>query len=1188
MRETVEKILNGIFDYEKGTLDFQATRLELALKPSEVFTGSFTIDAPAGKTAEGTLYCDDLRMQLINDSFSGAHSEIGYSFSAVGLEEGDVVQGEIYVISNQGEYYLPYVVTVRHESIESSLGSIKNLFHFTNLAKSNWDEAVRLFYSPDFMEIFAGNDLQYRKTYLGLSHYFANEQNVEEFLLSINKKQPIEYIPEREVISLDNPTEIMEECINITRNGWGYTVLNVQTDSDFVLFEKHEITDNDFLGNYVSFPVYINPDKLHGGTNYAKVTFFNAFASFDVRVVVNVDVCTKQELSKHLEFQRAQVDMLTFYEAFRTKKIGVDTWIAETGRVVDRMLQLDDKSLTARLFKAQLLMTEERNNEAKWILDQAEAEFQEMQEFSSSRWAYYLYLTTLYSREESYIDSITDEVFAMFDNDRTQWKMAWILLYLSEDFAVSPSKKWIFIEETIELGCTSPMFYVEAVNMLIANPSLLSKLTDFEIRVLNYAAANDLLTNDMIGQFVYLAAKEKRFNTSVLRILEKCYELLGTDEILSAICELLIKGEKHDASSYEWYLLAIKKELRITKLYEYYMQSLDLSKEYDIPKMVYLYFSYESELDWEHNAYLFSHVFSKREEMPDVFDTYRPMIERFAIEEILKGSINKNMAVIYRNVLAEMKLTDEMAEMLSKLLFVHRISIEDERITKVIVYQSRESIETSYPVRDCSAFIPIYNKEFTILFEDGFSNRYCASIDYDLEKLMVPGKLAAIITPYVKDNLQFDVYVCECSSEMIEINSETRERYKRILESPVTDKEYASSVRTKLMKYYYENDEIRELDGVLEELDPLELNKRDRINAIGYMIIRGMYDKALEWIRLYGPEDVDVRERLKLCSKLVTRGEYEYDVLLVKLCAGVFFGGKYDENILKYLVKWYAGMTKNVRKVFKAAENFSMDIYELCEKLLVQMLHTGYYVSERMDIYRKYIQGGADNRIQNAFLTQCAYDYFVREQIMDDFVFEELTKMKLRGEDIQTVSKLAYLKYHADSADSLDETVKGIVMEYLEGLLDEGIYMSFFKNYMEKTTPGINKFTDKTIIEYKTEPGRRVWIHYVIESGQEIDGEYLTEEMHEMYGGVHAKAFILFFGENLLYYITEESDGEELLTESQSIQKSDISRDIFDSRFNEVNDIVIAKTLEDYETANRLLYDYHKHAYIIKKLFTLE
>lgn len=1188
MRQTVEKILSGKFDYEKGALDLSVSRIELALCPGEEYAGAFVVQGIPGRNTEGHVFCNDMRMRVVTTEFKGDISEIYYTFNAKGLEEGDVIQGEIVIISNQGEFYLPYVATIQAKTIDSSLGNIKNLFHFTNLAKSNWDEAVKLFYSDRFPELFSGNDLRYKKIYTGLSAFYGNEQNVEEFLLSINKKQPVEFIPERDVITINDPMGIIEEYINITRNGWGYTDLNVEAEGDFLSVSKPKITDNDFLGNYLSFPVIINPDNIHGGINYGRLHFFNSYCSFEVKVVINNEIIQKSDLSRHLEYSNAKIELLTYYEAFRTKKISVDTWLTETGHVVDRMQQLYERKLFPKLLKAQLLISEERFNEAKWILDQAENEFQANPDYPEALWAYYLYLTTMYSREDNYIDAITDEVEKIYARNTSDWRIGWLLLYLSEEFAISPSKKWLFIADQLEKGCISPMFYVEAINMLYGNPGLLSKLTELEIRIFRYAANKDLLTDDLIGQFVYLASKEKRYSDRVYKLLKKCYELIPSLNTATVICEHLIKGNRTDEEAHNWYLLAVEEELRITKLYEYFMESVDLSKDTKIPKMVYLYFSYESSLNWESAAYLYARVIGLRDSMPDVFESYKEQIEKFAVLEILEGHMNKDMAVIYRFVLSDVYLTDEMAKALSKVLFTHKISVDNKNFTKVCVYQMHECVETTYPVVDGTAYVPLYNRDFTILFEDGFTNRYSASAEYDLEMLMVPGRLAAKILPMIKDNLEFDVYACECSSEMVEITDETRERFANILNAKEIDEDYKAEIQRKLIEYYYDNDNIRELDEILESLSPDILSKKNRVQAVKYMILRGMYDKAFEWTVNYGDEKADERDLVKLCSKLISRNEYAPDDAVTRLSVSAFFKGKYDEVVLKYLVDNFTGLTKDMRKLFKTAVNFDVEIYGLCEKMLIQMLYTGYFVAERMDIYKKYLQGGANSAVQNAYITQCAFDYFVKEQIMEPMIFEELTKLKIRGEEMQTVSKLAYLKYYSENLKEIDETIKPIISEYLENLITSGIYMSFYKSFLREYYPGVDQFSDKTIVEYKTDPGKKVYIHYIIEGDEEVPGEYVTEEMQDMFGGVHAKAFILFFGENLLYYITEVLDGEEFLTESANIQKSDISGEIKNSRFNEVNDIVIAKTLQDYDTVNNLLYDYHKHAYVIKKLFTLQ
>ena len=103
-----------------------------------------------------------------------------------------------------GEYEIPFHAVVLHKVLESSEGELMNLFQFTNLARNNWEEAVKLFYSPDFIRVFNGQDKKYRNLYKGFSQIPGNMQNVEEFLVSIHKKQPVEYMLPRTEIVITN------------------------------------------------------------------------------------------------------------------------------------------------------------------------------------------------------------------------------------------------------------------------------------------------------------------------------------------------------------------------------------------------------------------------------------------------------------------------------------------------------------------------------------------------------------------------------------------------------------------------------------------------------------------------------------------------------------------------------------------------------------------------------------------------------------------------------------------------------------------------------------------------------------------------------------------------------------------------------------------------------------------------
>lgn len=1184
MKERIANLLEGNFDYENGSLDFSCTKLELTLYRDEKTEGSFKVYGPKGRLTEGYVYSTEKRMECLTEEFVGEEEEIAYSFDATGLEEGDVLKGEFIFISNQGEYYLPYVVTIAYHTMESSLGVIKNLFHFTNLAKSNWAEALRLFYSTDFLFVFSGSDKQYYQLYKGLSVYKGNEQNMEEFLLAINKKQKIEYLLSEEQIYINDPILDLEYGFTITRNGWGYTNLVITSESDILVPQKEVWTDDDFLGNSCKVRFYIKEELLHAGNNYDVIHIKTPYDLYTISVKVEVGAQTifsnKRRAKNHFTVQ-----LMDYYQAFRLKKIGTATWLRETQRLIDQLISMEEKEPSARLFQAQLLISQERYNEAQWILDHAAQMLPEYVDDEPVLWAYQMYLTTLINRDEDYTNDIASQVDDLY-KQYGDWRIAWLLLYLSEEYNRSGAKKWMFLEEQYRKGCTSPVIYIEALLLIHINPTLFMKLSDFEVQVMHYAAKNDVLSPDMIAQLQCLVPREKEFSNVLLDILTAAYDKKPDHETLSAICSLLMKGGKTEEKYFIWYERAVAAGLRLTRLYDYYMLSLNMNKFTAIQKMVLMYYSYHSDLDYERSAYLYANVHRRKEEFPELYLTYLPQIESFVEEQIQKRHINANLAYLYKNFLQERMITEQSAQALAGLIFMHQIEVENENYVRVIVRHPQKKKEDIYPVLGGKAIVPLFGQECTVLFEDSQFNRFTGQGSFVMEKLMLPGKVMKMLENYAISEIGLNLYVCESNKEGIHITEETVKRFEVLFKSPQIEDDYRKNICVGIARYYYEQDCMEELDGFLSELEPYEFGSSQRNELMRLLVVRGMFDKAYRWVEAFGTFGLEAKTAVRLVGQRVREQGIDEDPTLTRLSSYAFRKGKYDETILNYLINFYNGMTKELRDLWKAAKSFDVDTYLLSEKIIIQMLFTGSFVGEKMEIFKDYVMGGAKLVVEEAFLSQCAYDYFVRDRIMDSYVFEEMLRVLDREEELHPVCTYAVVKYYAENPGEIQEKQRDSLARYVQELILRQIHLPFLKQY-EDLVPATGQLTDKTIIEYHCTPGNKAKIHYVFEKEAGEPGEYRTEEMTEVYGGVCFKEFQLFFGENIQYYITEETDGSSQLTESAEIQKSDIEKTVENSRYSMVNDIAIAQTLQDYDTIDDLMTEYDRMSFLTERLFTV-
>ncbi len=1186
MRQAVEEILNGKFIHEKGSLEISCQRIQLEMEAGTVAEGSFRVYGPAGQVTEGQVISSDLRMECVTRTFSGSQDEIFYRFDAHGMEPGEEIKGAFNLISNQGEYYLPFAVSIAAQTISSSLGNVRNLFHFTNLAKSNWEEAVKLFYSREFAGAFTGNDKQHYAAYLGLSAVRDNEHNVEEFLLEINKKRPIEYIPEETEIRIEDPTEEMRYTLVVNRNGWGYAHFGIRTEGEFLQVEEDEITESSFLGNSYRLYYYVNHEKLHAGNNYGCITLVLDHGDIRIPVTVIRRRVGRREQEWYREKKELTVDLMEYYQSFRFKKISARTWMTESNRLLNRLVAIDDKDITLKLFQAQILLTEERYHEARWMIEKYEDRVAQEREERPELWCYYLYLTTLYGREDSYVDEVAEEISELYVRNRGNWRIAWLLMHLSEEYSKSPARKWHLLEELSRYHCTSPVIYLEAWHLLCMNPAMLMKLDVFERQVLSYAVRHDLMKEEIVLQIVYLAQKERTYSESVLRILKGCYSRRPQNDILHAICTLLIKGNCSGPAYFEWYQAGVAQNLRITRLYEYYMMSAPLDHSEPLPKIVLMYFAYQSNLSYEITAYLYAYVHQHREHMTEIYLNYIAAIERFVAEQIRYGRINKDLAYLYRNVISLPMIDEESASQLVTLLFMKEIKVFSDKITEAVVvypYGVRESV---YPVSEGRAYVPVYDSDCKILLGDREGNRYTKSVDYQIENLCGPEKLALMISPFMRENFWYAVYTCFEYQKTFTIQEDNVDLFLLLAASDQIAEPVKKEIRMMLVRFYYAKDRMREMDDYLLTLRPEDVFRRDRREAVRCMVIRELDEEAWQWVQRCGPYHMDAKVLLKLCSRLLEEEQMQEDPVMTCVLVYVVQKGKYDENVLDYLIRYFRGSIKDMRDIWKTAESFGMNTYEICERMLEQMLYTGAHVGDKIEIFRTYNKGMGNEELRMAFLSQCCYDYAVKEQITDPYIFWGVMQLYQKEVFMHRVCKMAFLQYYAENRHEQDDRIRQTCCAFLRDLLAERIVLPLYKDY-QGFIPQMDEYQDKTLIEYRAAPGCRAMIHYMIQDEGSPESEYCTEEMRDMFAGICVKEFVLFFGERLQYYITEESGNSSQPTRSNSITASEIEPEDFESRFTVLNDIMIGKTLHDYDTVNDLLQQYYRQDFVVENLFRL-
>ena len=1186
MREVIDEVLNGNYGGETGSLDFSQATMEITIRPGEEYNGSFHVFVAGGSLATGHVVSTDYRMECLTADFSGRESEIFYIFHGACLEAGETAKGAFRVISSLGEYSLPFEVRCVKGLLESSVGPIQDLSQFAKLAKGNWQEALSIFYSDEFIDLLSQEDPQLVTAWHGLSVYPGQEQNMEEFLIHAGKKQYVEFLTDSSQILLElqpveGEYELLEQEMTVTKSGWGYVALNVEADGEFLVLEKTLLVEEDFLGNYARLPFYVDTARLKEGVNQGKLIFYNSFTSFETEVTVKYGVARVADQAR-LHRQQAIADVMRQYEKFRTRKIGLSGWLTQTQGLVEKLMALDETDPAPCLYKAQLLITQDCQNEAQWLLSHA-VDLMERGRYSEELWAYYLYLTTLLSRDEEEILRVTEEVTQLHHKNPESWRIAWLLLYLSEEFVDRPGEKLRFMEKQFDLGCRSFVFYVEALQAYLSNPALLRKLGAFERQVLYYGIRQDFFSPDLAERFLGLLEKEKDYSPLLCDILEKLYQKRKDVRIVQRLCELYVRGGVLGPRSLPWYEKGVEEQLRITNLYESFMSSLDPEERKTLPKAAVLYFSYQNKLDYERSAFLYDYVLDNKVLYAEVYDKYVLKCRDFVLEQISKGRINKHLARLYARMLLPEMITQQNADMILRLVFATRIRVKDARLKKVIVHARGSAKGREYPLIGGEACAPIFG-ESTLLYEDAFGNRFTEEETAELTHYMQPERFLEELSKYEVDLPEFDLYLLRSAGDG-PFDETLADRALRLCAWDGLASETKRELCLKLLGQFFEEEKPEKMDEVLALLDPLPMTLTQRMEAAKYAVLRGDYQTAYGWMRAYGPYFMDGNTLARLLGSLLAGG-CEEDPCITAAAKYLFRRGKAGAAVLDYLSKHLEDLLKDLRDLWKELQANSLEMTGLEERILTQLIYTGGYIAERTEIFSDYYKNAGDSSVIKAYVIQGSFEYFVREKPMDEI----LVRVMLDGErwdaGLPRVCKLAFLKYYAENPASVSREVDSVLDVFLREMMAEKIHFEFYRKLRHQRHL-IGELADKVIVEYRTKPGGRARIHYLItrEGGQ--GQEYQSENMRDVFWGICCREFVLFFGETLQYYVTEEQGGEEIMTANGSLQHQEVSPETAGTKYGMVNDMVTSLGMRDGDALDETLEQYYFKEFCGENLFVM-
>ena len=1183
MEKYIENLIRGSFEYESERLVVSDKKIESSSYAGVDCDGAFTISCLSSRTVNLSVRVSDLRIRISVKEYEGSLAdglEVLYSVSTKGLDTGYVFKGEIYIISDLGEITIPLVIEIRKKYIESSAGTIKNLFHFTNLARSDFDEAVNVFYSEEFASLFDNTEKAYRLKYKGFSNGVKTGENVEEFLISVNKKTPVVYSFGQENISLSDVEEDETGRFEIRRSGWGYTSFVLETDCDFLELEKTEFSSSDFVSSSLVVEYRIRAARLHAGINYGSIRLHSSHTDIYLPVFIGNGIENKEFRDRDIRYKKLIYELTSVYIRFRIRDIGSNAWINMTSEIVEKLLDLDMNNLEVRLYQVHSLVIANRDREASILLDKIETEFK-LKGAPADLKGYYIYLRAMTAPDDEEIKEAVQAVWELYESHRDSDRLLWILLYLDASIKISPLRERELLLKQFERGSFSPLLLIEAYSLYSKEPEELNVLDHVEIRILYFAVRHGLFKRSLAERATLLSSRVRGFDELLLKVLSAYYEEFEDDDCLTAICSYLIRNEKTDRKYLKFFRAAVDRELKITNLYEYFLYALPENEVSLLPKSVLIYFSLESALPAPLTAYVFANMIVHEAETSVLLSESRTRMMEFALNEIKQARIDENLAVIYDYLgyfkdsdFGMMETRSSVDSALTEVAFIRLIRCRDMRAHYCIVVEGQLKNEKKYLLKDGAAYIKVCGNDYEIFFENEKGERFTrTNSGYDEIPLLHTQTAVRQIDSLAQKDISLTVYMCERGRRGFGVDNSNVVFVRRAIESDEIDEIYKNEIRMELLRFYFDSELNEDLDSFICSIDIDRLRMEERSELIRIMLMREMSDKAYLVVTHYGVSGIDSRTMVRLLSELLVSSANESYDWLICMCYYVFNEGKYNDLILAYLINHYDGTTGTLRKIWKAGENFELDVRAIEERIVAQMLKTGSFIGERDDIFFDYVKRGAALEIEYAYLSYNAYGYFVKERITDDRIFAGLLDMFEERGSLNDVCMLSLIKYYSDKAR--DDRMKRIIGGCIRRCLEKNIIFSFFSEYV-KDVSQLRLYADLSFVEYRTNPKNRVVLHYILNDGTDGRVNYTKEEMSNVYGGIFSRKFVLFQGERLQYYITEEAEGTENLTESGVLEKEIELKIGNPSRYDMLNEIILCQSLEDHSSMVNAYIEYLK------------
>ncbi|MGN0436179.1 MAG: DUF5717 family protein [Wujia sp.] len=1172
MKGIVEHYAKGEFRIDRPEVVISEDFLKLNIESGTVYEGSFNVASTNDHVIKAMVYDNRYLLRFDNHTFINRRFEVKYTFDATCLEPGKNYKGHISIITDGGEFKIPYEIEIVPSYVKYGDQKIDDLFKFATLAESNWGEAARVFTRDDFKRTFIDKDVMVKQIYASLLESQSVNQALEEFLVYVHKKRALTLSVAKAKINVEMPTELSKIAVNINKNTWGYTNSTVKSNAEFLLPSRRNILSSDFCGNMFALEVLISPENVPDGVTSGKIVIENIYQKIEVEINLSKpqpvrDVPSPKASNKHQMIKQGKSRLVHAYLDYRMDEIGLNEYVARTIHAFDTLAKYEPEEDMYRLgtMHMNIMQGELAKVEQEFLRIEADVDNSLM---NNQQKCYYSYLKAMVTKDEESIEHARNTIKRNFRTQDDKMFYFWLLMFLDDTYTNDPAALYREIRNLYDEGFNSPIMYLELCEILNNNPLMLKKITDLEITTIRWGLRHKFISDEVIEEFIRLAGSFREFDVKIFGIMEAIYDKNKNVEVLRSICSMLISDNKLDNKFHRFYKDAVEKSLKFIGLNECFVKSMNFSRYDLIPQSVLMYLNYKNTLSESELAYLYANVIFNKAQHMKVYHEYCTTMQDFMENMIIKGKVSDDLTVIYDEFLDPETVSPLYASKLINIIFRRKLVCFNKGVRAVIVtHQELEEVQR-VPIVNGEAYVEILSNTASIIFEDSEGNRYAGSIPYRLERIVDEKAYIDICCQYSPRDYRVLLYNYERLGEFtyrkaIEVNAA-----RDIVNCPEISYDYKQMAYLNIIEYYHENLDADVLTKYLGKLDIEYLNHANARTLIAYMVDMGMFDKAFQAVKLYGFDELDSEELFSLADYGVEDSGGFLNEDLLAICVHLYKMGKVNERMLTYVMNNFKGDLDELASLFKIVRNRVKDVSLLAENTLAQMMFAMGNVEYIYDIFSAYYGGRSRGLVVKAFLRYAAYNYLIKDVPTPGNIFDCMYLEFMKGNIDDEISRMALLM-HFSKLDRYTEDQREWITENVGRFMDAGKLLPFYKSFQSFVKLPQDVFL-KTYLIYKSDSGKQIQVRYAFDTGSRQNLTYKNERMEEMIPGLYVKEFVVFHGERLVYNIDDDMLGSSYVVESESLKTKAFNHKNR-NRFELINSMLVNQEMrEDNELLESL------------------